>query len=70
MGLFFGSSNKTGPIDYEDLRKDLEDDSLAMVFGAGIEAGFLEAMDASDADEEELEEMARRRGFNLDHYRK
>ena len=55
-------------IDYDKLREDLRDDSFAAYFGGGIGPAILDAFDAEDASDEELEEMARRQGFNLAKY--
>ena len=70
MGLFSHNISNKGDIDFKSLRADLIDE-----YGAQMEAyfggfGFLEMCDAEDATEEQLLEMARREGINLNKYRK
>lgn len=70
MGLFFHSSKNDGDYDYDKLRKDLVDElgAQSAAFSGGF--GFLEMCDAEDATNEQLLEMARREGFNLNGYKK
>ncbi|MCR4945242.1 MAG: hypothetical protein K5986_12605 [Clostridium sp.] len=70
MGLFFSSSNDTGDYDFDRLRRDLVDDfgAQSAAFSGGF--GFLEMCDAEDASNEQLLEMARREGFNLNKYKR
>ncbi len=70
MGLFFSSSNNAGDYDFDRLRRDLVDEfgAQSAAFSGGF--GFLEMCDAEDASNEQLLEMARREGFNLNKYRK
>lgn len=70
MGIFSRSSNNNGEIDFKRLRSDLMDEygaQMAAYFGG---FGFLEMYDAQDATEDQLLEMARREGINLNKYRK
>ena len=55
-------------IDYETLRRDLRDDSLAGYFGAGLGGCLMDAIDADYASDYELEEMAVRQGLSLMDY--
>ena len=55
-------------IDIERLRKEMLDDCLAMVFGAGIGAGFWEAAEIETASPEKLIEMARQQGIDLSRF--
>ncbi len=70
MGLFFSNSNDTGDYDFDRLRRDLVDEfgAQSAAFSGGF--GFLEMCDAEDASNEQLIEMARREGFNLNKYKK
>ena len=70
MGLFSSSSNNNGEIDFKRLRSDLIDEygGLMAAYSGGF--GFLEMCDAQDATEDQLLEMARREGINLNKYRK
>lgn len=72
MGLFFHSNNNndTGNYDYDRLRRDLVDEygAQSAAFSGGF--GFLEMCDAEDASNEQLLEMARREGFNLNKYKR
>lgn len=70
MGLFSHGSNNTGDIDYDRLRRALVDEygAQSAAFSGGF--GFLEMCDAEDASNEQLLEMARREGFNLDKYKR
>ena len=54
-------------IDYEKLRKDLSEDSCAAAF-SGLGASFLDAVDVEKASDEELLEIAKRRGFSINKY--
>ena len=54
-------------IDYEKLRKDLSEDSYTAAF-SGLGASFLDAVDIEKASDEELLEIAKRRGFTLNKY--
>ena len=71
MGLFFRESNKENDTyDFDRLRRDLVDEygAQSAAFSGGF--GFLEMCDAEDASNEQLLEMARREGFNLNKYRR
>lgn len=71
MGLFFGkNSNGSNDIDFKRLRSDLMDEYGAQMAAYSGGFGFLEMCDAEDATEEQLLEMARREGINLNRYRK
>ncbi len=69
MGLFFnGKNTDTSDYDYNRLRKDLIDEygAQSAAFSGGF--GFLEMCDAEEASNEQLLEMARREGFNIEKY--
>ena len=70
MGLFSSGSNDVGDYDFDRLRRDLVDDfgAQSTAFSGGF--GFLEMCDAEDASNEQLLEMARREGFNLNKYKR
>ncbi|MBP3803738.1 MAG: hypothetical protein J6I76_07550 [Oribacterium sp.] len=70
MGLFSHNSNNNGDIDFKRLRSDLMDEYGAQMAAYSGGFGFLEMCDAEDATEEQLLEMARREGINLNKYRK
>ena len=55
-------------IDIERLRDDMESDSLGAFFGGGFGGAFIEASDIRRASDDELIEMARKKGVNLDNY--
>jgi len=70
MGLFFNSkSSDDGDYDFDRLRRDLVDEygAQSAAFSGGF--GFLEMCDAEDASNEQLLQMARREGFNLNKYK-
>ena len=71
MGLFFNGNNKEdNTYDFERLRKDLVEEygiQSASFFGGLV---FLDMCDAEDATNEQLLEMARREGFNLNKYKR
>ncbi len=70
MGLFSHGNANSGDIDFEKLRRDLVDEygAQSAAFSGGF--GFLEMCDAEDASNNQLLEMARREGFNLNKYKK
>lgn len=71
MGLFFhSSSNDNDDYDFDRLRKDLVEEYgiQSASFSCGL--GFLDMCDAEDATNEQLLQMARREGFNLNKYKK
>lgn len=70
MGLFSHSSGNSGDIDFKRLRNDLMDEYGAQMAGFSGGLGFLDMCDAQDASEQQLLEMAKREGFNLNKYRK
>ena len=70
MGIFSRSSNNNGEIDFKRLRADLMDEDGAQMAAYSGGFGFLEMYDAQDATEDQLLEMARREGINLNKYRK
>ena len=70
MGIFSRSSNNNGDIDFKRLRSDLMDEYGAQMTAYSGGFGFLEMCDAQDATEDQLLEMARREGINLNKYRK
>ena len=70
MGIFSRNSNNNGEIDFKRLRADLMDEYGAQMAAYSGGFGFLEMYDAQDATEDQLLEMARREGINLNKYRK
>lgn len=50
------------------LREDLINDDMGAFFGGGFGGALMESFDVENASEDELIEMARRRGFELDNY--
>ena len=71
MGLFFNSKNTDdGDYDYNRLRRDLVNEygAQSAAYSGGL--GFLDMCDAEDASNEQLLQMAKREGFNLNKYRK
>ncbi|MBQ7241880.1 MAG: hypothetical protein IJS35_03740 [Firmicutes bacterium] len=70
MELFSNSGDSSaGRIDYNRLRKDLINEFGAqMAIFSGV-VGFAAMSDAQKASEDQLLEMARRVGFNIDRYR-
>ena len=71
MGLFFNSNNSdSGDYDFSRLRKDLVDEYgiQSASFSGGL--GFLDMCDAQNASNEQLLEMARKEGFNLNKYKR
>ncbi len=61
-------NNNDIKIDIEKLRKDLRGDLLGAYFGGGFGAALIEAFDVDSASPEELIEMAKRQGLNLNNY--
>lgn len=55
-------------INIEKLRNDLRDNLLGAYFGGGFGAALIEAFDVDSASPEELIEMAKRQGLNLNNY--
>ena len=70
MGLFSHNNSSNGDIDFKRLRADLIDEYGAQMAAYTGGFGFLEMCDAEDATEEQLLEMARREGINLNKYGK
>lgn len=70
MGLFSRNNSSNGDIDFKRLRADLVDEYGAQMAAYSGGFGSLEMCDAEDATEEQLLEMARREGINLNKYRK
>lgn len=71
MGLFFNSkSTDSEEYDYNRLRRDLVNEygAQSAAYSGGL--GFLDMCDAEDASNEQLLQMAKREGFNLNKYRK
>lgn len=69
MGLFSGN-NSGGKIDINRLREDLMDEYGAQMVTFTGAMGYSDMCDAQSASEEQLIEMARREGFNIDKYRR
>ncbi|MDO4193307.1 MAG: hypothetical protein Q4D24_08395 [Erysipelotrichaceae bacterium] len=55
-------------IDIEKLREDLKNDSLGAFFGGGFGGALMEAADVKYASDDELKEIARRKGVDLRNY--
>ncbi|MBE5839378.1 hypothetical protein [Butyrivibrio sp.] len=70
MGLFFHSSNDSGDYDFDRLRRDLVDEYAVQSTAYSGGLGFLDMCDAEEASNEQLLEMARREGINLNKYKK
>lgn len=70
MGLFSHDSNSNGDIDFKCLRNDLMDEYGVQMAAYSGGLGFLDMCDAQNASEQQLLEMAKREGFNLNKYRK
>lgn len=69
MGLFSRGNDNSGAIDYDRLRRDLVDEFGAQSAAYSGGFGFLEMCDAEDASNEQLLEMARREGLNIEKYK-
>ena len=67
--MFLFRDNNTEDIDYRALRKDLVDDAGIDSIVTG-EFGLCDMIDAMDASEAELRQMAMERGINLKKYMK
>lgn len=72
MGLFSHSdkSKNEGSVDYKRLRNDLMDEYGAQMVSFSGAMGYSDMCDAQKASEEELLNMARREGFNIDKYKR
>ena len=57
-------------IDFEKLRKDMENDSMGAFIGGGFGGAFIEASEISRASEEELLKIAELKGVRLSNYRR
>lgn len=68
MGLFSHKSN-SGDIDFNRLREDLMDEYGAQMVSFAGAMGYSDMCDAQTASEDELLEMARREGMNIEKYR-
>ena len=55
-------------IDIEQLRADLKQEALDAFFGGGFGGALIEASDIDRASDQELMDMAERRGINLRDY--
>lgn len=69
MGFFSHKSND-GNIDFDRLREDLMDEYGAQMVSFTGAMGYSDMCDAQEASEDELLEMARREGINIEKYRK
>lgn len=56
-------------IDVDKLRRDMENDSFGAFYGGGFGGAFMEASDIEDASDEELIEMAQKKGIDLWRYK-
>ena len=70
MGLFSHNNTQNGDIDFKRLRSDLMDEYGAQMATYSGGLGFLDMCDAQNASEQQLLEMAKREGFNLNKYMK
>ena len=71
MGLFFQSNkNDSGDYDFDRLRRNLVEEYGIQSASVSGGLGFLDMCDAEDASNEQLLEMARREGFNLNKYKR
>ncbi len=70
MGLFFRSNTDNEDYDYDRLRRDLEDEYAiqSAAFSGGF--GFVQMCDVQNVSNEQLLEMARKEGLNLNKYKK
>ena len=55
-------------INVDKLRRDLSDDSLGAFFGAGFGGALIEAIDIERASDEQIVEIARKRGIDFRKY--
>ena len=60
--------NQTITIDVDKLRKDMREDCLGAFFGGKFGGALIEAGNIDRASDEELVEMAQRKGINLRDY--
>lgn len=56
-------------IDIDKLRRDMKNDSFGAFYGGGFSGTFMEASDIEYASEEELIEMALKKGIDLPRYK-
>ena len=54
--------------DRNDLLSDIENDSLGAFINGGFGAALIEADDAQDMSREELSDLAKARGIDIDDY--
>ena len=69
MGLFSHKSN-SGNIDFNRLREDLMDEYGAQMVSFTGAMGYSDMCDAQAASEDELLEMVRKEGINIEKYRR
>ena len=55
-------------IDIERLKEDMSEESLGAFFGGGFGGALVEASDIQNFSDDELIEMARSQGLDLDEY--
>lgn len=55
-------------INVDKLRRDLSDDSLGAFFGGGFGGALIEAIDIERASDEQIVEIARKRGIDFRKY--
>ena len=55
-------------IDIERLKEDMSEESLGAFFGGGFGGALIEAIDIQHASDDELIEMARGQGIDLNEY--
>ncbi len=56
--------------DVDKIRRDLEEEDMGAFFVGGYGGALSEYSDIEDADDDEVLEMATRRGMNLSKYKK
>ena len=61
-------NNDTNSIDVAKLRSDMVDECMGAAFGGGFGGAFLEASDINNGTEEQIIEIAKRKGIDFDKY--
>ena len=70
MGLFLHHNGDSEDIDFGRLREDLMDEYGAQMVTFTGTMGYSDMCDAQKASNEQLLEMAKKEGLNIDEYRK
>jgi hypothetical protein len=55
-------------IDVDQLRNDMRDECMGAAFGGGFGGALVEAMDIDRATDEQVVEMAQRKGIDIKNY--